>query len=333
VLNQKLPGYSDGKMGDRIDILLITLKLLGTVFSGVFGILGLATDYRNRRTKAVTKWGRLSLLGIVVSTIVAFASQAIETVRDRITANEAKAKLSQQLSLADKTLAEVERSILPLRNLTINYSVEVPIDNPEFAAYGKKLKTGFEQMQKANAAERSAWGWEVAGGPHERDFQLGPKLLPTEKDGTIYGFLKYHQIVVSLFRQPFDISRFLQPKYFERQRPDLGFSIYPRAIKMIYALPSGKLYFWVFDTGVDQSRWEGNNRIASILDLSESLLLAQVLGPDMGGGPDGPDPEPLLASFHVVSMSIRTGDRRIFLSNFNYRERYSATLLPKLDPD
>jgi hypothetical protein len=321
----------DSRMGDALDTILIALKLIGTLFSGVFGVLGLTTEFRNRRSKQITKWGRLSLLGIVISTIVAIASQSVETVRDKIAEKDAKDKLSQQLKLADTTLNEVERSVLPLTDLRIGYKVEIPIENPLLAGYRKRLTEGYELLQKGDAIGNAKFGSAVAGGPGFTDFLLGPSMRPAKEDGLIYDFLEQHGMSVTLYRQPIDISGLLSPPASGRLRADLSFSIEPQPVEVLYETPSGKLYFTVLDTVVDKTRWHGDDRIVSIPDLSGSQLVAQVLGPDMGSGPLDANTQSLLNGLRVESMTIRAGDRQINLSNFSYQGQYSSSVLPSLD--
>jgi hypothetical protein len=42
-------------------------KAISIALTGAFGILGLATDFKNKHTKKITRWGWVSLIGIVVS--------------------------------------------------------------------------------------------------------------------------------------------------------------------------------------------------------------------------------------------------------------------------
>jgi hypothetical protein len=317
-------------MDDVLDTLLIALKLTGTLFSGAFGVLGLTTEFRNHKTKKITKWGRVSLWGIVVSTIVAIASQSVETVRDKITERNAKDQLSKQLAIADTTLNEVERSVLPLTDLRITYEVEIPMGNPLLAKYRERLQAAADKLRKGDAsAERM--GFAVSGGPGSTEYELAPAMQPTKEDGLIYDLLQQHGLSVMLYRKPIDVSSLLTPRTGGGLHANLSFSLEPRPVKVLYEVPSGRLFFTAFDKVVDRSQWEGDDRIVSIPDLSGSQLVAQVLGPDMGSGPYDPNTQSLLNGLRVVSMSVRAGDRRLGLSNFSYAGQYSAAVLPSLD--
>jgi hypothetical protein len=291
--------YNHAVSKDLLGVLLIATKFLGTMFAGVFGILGLVTDYRDKTTNVITKWGRLALVGIVVSTMVAIASQAIETVLSRKEAREANAQLARQLELSNSTLAEVERSIFPLKDLAISYEVEIPIQNPLLAAYKRRLTAGIEQMRNTHGRAGAALG------------EVG--------------------IAVLLYRKPFDLEQFFQSENNKRARPDLSFSIEVRSPDLEYAYPSGELRFAARSIRVDPTRWSGNGRIAAIPDLSESQLLATVLTPDMGSGPLNGDLQSLLDGLHVLRMTIRIGDQYFELPSFVYRGTQSVSSLPKID--
>ncbi len=66
-------------------IALVALKFAALIIGGIFSAIGLLTDYRDKKG-AVTRWGKIALFGIVLSTIVAAGTQAIESYRDRATA-------------------------------------------------------------------------------------------------------------------------------------------------------------------------------------------------------------------------------------------------------
>jgi hypothetical protein len=324
--------YNHAVSKDLLGVLLIATKFLGTMFTGVFGILGLVTDYREKTTNVITKWGRLALVGIVVSTMVAIASQAIETVLSRKEAREANAQLARQLELSNSTLAEVERSIFPLKDLAISYEVEIPIQNPLLAAYKRRLIAGIEQIRDTHGRAGAALGEVVAGsGGGNTVILLGPSLRPTKSDGIIYSLCEEHGIAVLLYRKPFDLEQFFQSENNKRARPDLSFSIEVRSPDLEYAYPSGALRFAARNMRVDPTRWSGNGRIAAIPDLSESQLLATVLTPDMGSGPLNGDLQSLLDGIHVLRTTIRIGDQNFELPSFVYRGAQSVSSLPKID--
>jgi hypothetical protein len=82
-------------------------KAIAIVLTGGFGILGLTKDFKDKQTNKITKWGLISLLGIVVSSIGGVIVQLKES-----SANASVAVASSQR--ADQTLEEVEKSLSPI---------------------------------------------------------------------------------------------------------------------------------------------------------------------------------------------------------------------------
>lgn len=65
-------------------------KPTAIVMTGAFGILGLLTDFRDKHTHRIKKWGWVSLIGIVLSTVGGVAAQLKETYKNRLSADESK---------------------------------------------------------------------------------------------------------------------------------------------------------------------------------------------------------------------------------------------------
>jgi predicted outer membrane lipoprotein len=67
---------------DTIKFLINIVKVLGTLLACAFGLLGLLTEFRDSGTKNITRWGRIALIGIVLSAAVALVSQILEATQD-----------------------------------------------------------------------------------------------------------------------------------------------------------------------------------------------------------------------------------------------------------
>jgi len=316
-----------------LDVLLIVTKLLGTLFAGAFGVLGLVTEYRDKRSKKITKWGRLALGGIVVSTVIAITSQAIETVLSKQDAKDTNDKLAEQLKVSNNTLNEVERSIFPIKNLIVGYSMEIPIQSQDFVRYQERVKAGIQHIDLVRGQGDNQFGVAIAGGPGYTVIQLGPALLPRKDDGLVYALFQEQGLAVSLYRAPFDLNGYFQGDPTKRRRPDLSFTVepfalQPRTIEVTYTVPSGRLCFEVTQYAV--AHWDGDDRIASVPDLSEAELLAFPLTPDLGSSSGGLAARSPFDGLHVLTMSIQTGDRTFRMGRFDYRESFSMAVLPKL---
>jgi hypothetical protein len=86
-------------------------KAAAILLTGFFGILGLVSEFKEQSTKKITKWGKLALVGILVSTGFGIYSQMLETAGQ----NEKRAEDARQalrlLESNQKTLDAIERSL------------------------------------------------------------------------------------------------------------------------------------------------------------------------------------------------------------------------------
>jgi hypothetical protein len=96
-------------------------KFFPIILTGFFGVLGLLTDYKDKETDKVTRWGWVSLTGILVSTILGAAAQLDETSKQQ---SEAAAKQAQ----APEMLTDIQRSLSIFDEPTVNASFSTPCD-------------------------------------------------------------------------------------------------------------------------------------------------------------------------------------------------------------
>jgi hypothetical protein len=114
--------------------LIAAWKASSIVLTGAFGILGLATDFKNERTKKITRWGYAALAGIVISTILGTAAQLKES-----TDNAAKAlELAKESS---RTLSDIERSLSQLNGLTMDLELIGDCKNEQFSGVCKAIRS------------------------------------------------------------------------------------------------------------------------------------------------------------------------------------------------
>lgn len=116
-------------------------KALSIALTGAFGILGLVKEFKDKRTGLITKWGRVSLAGIVLSTSFGLVAQ-LKEVSSQQQAREATAK--QTLALAEKTdqaVRDLRRMLAPLEEPHIYLSFAVPCDDPAYKVTCEKVKS------------------------------------------------------------------------------------------------------------------------------------------------------------------------------------------------
>jgi hypothetical protein len=94
-------------------------KALAIVLTGAFGILGLATEFRHKSSKKITKWGYVSLVGIIVSSIGGVWAQFAEVMSNQKKAAEDNQRILAIVSATSGTLANT-RMMMRESNQTTN---------------------------------------------------------------------------------------------------------------------------------------------------------------------------------------------------------------------
>lgn len=129
-----------------IEITLIALKFAALIVGGVFAAVGLLTNYRHE-DGTVSKWGKIALFGIILSTIIGAGSQAIESYRDRmaVLANDAANRKSEEQTQV--VLGQIRRAIYPLRDIILEKAIiDYPANTLSMLAALKSVDFGSVRM-------------------------------------------------------------------------------------------------------------------------------------------------------------------------------------------
>lgn len=113
-------------------------KAASIVLTGLFGILGLVTEFKNKKTGKITKSGWASLVGIIISTTLGFAAQLIETAND-------------QKHTSD-TLLEIKKSLSPITQPLISAGFEVQC-TAQYVEFCNLVKSHPGSVQPADLAK------------------------------------------------------------------------------------------------------------------------------------------------------------------------------------
>lgn len=123
-------------------------KALAIVLTGAFGILGLATEFRRKSSKKITRWGYVSLAGIIVSTIGGVWAQFAEVMSNQKKAAEDNQRILAVVQATSSTLtntrtmmresnqttSDIRRLLSPLGSSRVMVSWAIPCTNPAYQA-------------------------------------------------------------------------------------------------------------------------------------------------------------------------------------------------------
>jgi hypothetical protein len=107
-------------------------KQASIVSTGAFGILALLVEYKDKDTKRITKWGRISLIGILASTVLGVIAQNLEqSNQERGRAIAAKQTL-ELLQNTNQTVKGIERVLSPLDDVRVSAELTISCDTPAY---------------------------------------------------------------------------------------------------------------------------------------------------------------------------------------------------------
>ncbi len=75
-------------------MVLSILKLLAVLASGIFAFFALLGDNRDAGGK-LTQWGRLAVMGVIISTIIAAIVQSIESYKARVAEEQTRTMIRE----------------------------------------------------------------------------------------------------------------------------------------------------------------------------------------------------------------------------------------------
>lgn len=141
-------------VGATLD-LVGALKLVAIVTSGFFGLLGLVTEFRNKETEKITRWGILSLVGVVLSSSVAFAIQYAESTEAEKTKQKAADETLRIVKNTEGTLSEIQRLLNPIDEPTLSFGFRLNCASESLQKFCRAARQNREDPDKDKSTWRS----------------------------------------------------------------------------------------------------------------------------------------------------------------------------------
>lgn len=121
-----------------MEVVLIILKYIGILISGVFGVYGLMMDFKDDKGK-VTKAGNRALKIIIISSLISISSQTVEIYLDSKKEEDDNKKALKEIQQNSKILHSIDRAINPIENVRISYSIKLDPNHKKISPYYKRL--------------------------------------------------------------------------------------------------------------------------------------------------------------------------------------------------
>lgn len=173
------------------DLVLAILKFTAVLASGTWGIIGLLVDYKDANNR-VTKWGRRALIGTVTTTLIAVATQGVETYKQRQSDQRDRAMAAARSVEVQTTLLEIRRGMYPIKDVEVDARAEVHMTVPQVATY----------MGRVNRA-RAALAKSQGGFERNYDIWMPESLWPNPtREPVANRLLTGFGIEIGFFRNP-----------------------------------------------------------------------------------------------------------------------------------
>ena len=274
------------------------LKLTGVLLTGAFGTLGLLTEFKDKDHKTITRWGKIALVGILLSTLLTFATQIIEShdaqeeaARRVETANtlvnglqtqleeikELRTNLSEELDVSRNVLRGVNQSANPLTDIRVGYVLSIPSSDPVFSDYLKRLTSAVRQMKGGMSSPPGLsviqWGPQTNKPSRVSFSYCSTFFMPNPKTEPVPSGLVRANLLFAFFKQTHQTGSSDQAK------PDIAWYLHEPnpgqcgSLMLTFDLTTQQLTMRATDLPSNPHTWSVNtNRLSSVPDLSLARL-------------------------------------------------------------
>lgn len=120
--------------------ILAVLQYSSISISGLLALLGLLHSYKDKDTGKLTRWGRIALVGLILSVLTGVISKTVElNLQRKAQESEAvKARIASEQTLAIVT--NVERMASSVQKVHIELGFWVPMESPIFGDFRDALQ-------------------------------------------------------------------------------------------------------------------------------------------------------------------------------------------------
>jgi hypothetical protein len=101
---------------------LAILKEISIVATGIFGIVGLLTEFRDKKTKEITGWGYCALFGVIFSTVIAASIQFKESKEQEKEVRRSLDPIDYQWKVEETYIVDCKKSAKLCADLRAEYS-------------------------------------------------------------------------------------------------------------------------------------------------------------------------------------------------------------------
>jgi|ERR1017187_1907136 hypothetical protein len=301
------------------DVLSI-LKFSSIAASGIFGLCALLGESRNDRRKLVSRQ-RINLAGVIVTTVIAVALQAVELER---AADESQMRDAETRQM----ILEVRRAVnplMPVPGMTASFEISIPLNGPHLLKFRERMCKIIDEIKKRPILDSDLPGTFVEL-IHEFDvkdkfgglrFTPDSPAWPNKDDGmdlsqVFKNFGLECQMSKGAYRNK------------SRGRTGVSFSATLGAGHPTCTVNEqiDTLTFYIDDVDIQKTgSWQTDGSITSLDDLADSVLSINFDGSDFGDDREIKARNDLEKTAALRWFSFTAANRKFFISSFIRREQ------------
>jgi hypothetical protein len=152
--------------------LLFWLQLLSFSLSNALAVIGLRSDFMDKKTNSLTRWGRINLAGIISSFIVGVAAQAVNQRLQKASSDESNQQMkvltSQNMILLERVADVIKKNDTILDSSTKSLTAERKI----YSATQQTLTTAGKTLLPAGDLLQAMYAIQISIQSTDRPFAM-----------------------------------------------------------------------------------------------------------------------------------------------------------------
>jgi hypothetical protein len=262
--------------------ILVCMKVIGVVLSGLFGIVGVIAKVRDA-SGAITSRGKVFILGSAIGFLMAVVSQIFETYIQQETERKSAEESLQSTLRLETIVNQLNRSLQPIESFEFYLAGDkISLSDPGLKAYRDRLDSGIEKYLRKNDEDRfkdkdfSTPLVGVENGKHvplEIEVSNGSSYYPSDEEFTVRSAIFPMCYEFVFFKNPIDPNKYEPGSRGGSYSGDLQIEVmFPSKLSLSKDLRSGE-YSVTGRLVASKDLWEDNSgRIVSIPDLAGAQM-------------------------------------------------------------
>ncbi|WP_282609996.1 hypothetical protein [Pelagibius sp. Alg239-R121] len=263
---------------------LFVLKIFSAILAGVFGAIGTVKEFRGEDGQ-VTTWGKVALVGVVVSSITAVSTQIVQELIDQQSAQKAAERIEQQIAnqqallermaaqgeQSEAILSDLQRSLTKFNKISASAFIDLPdnvalagrVEQELLAEYSILVESGAAYDGPVSPSRTSPDGIE------EISIQPVSGLYPQSDVSNPFGsLLESLSLEVAFYQEPRADAEIIATRWSGEGQPDLQISFRQDHLpNLSYEFEGSKFNILQSHTS-DSKFWDSSGEIISLSDLA-----------------------------------------------------------------